>query len=647
MTLRPVVIDFESLFGEITPPPGHPHLDSNYSLSSMSTESYIRDPRFEAHGAAIKWSANHPARWYDERALRQVLKDEDWSDVFLIAWHCAFDGLILTHHYGVRPKMWGCPMSMARLLLPAHLSVSLDNVRKHLGMSPKITPYNLFKGLHWSEMSEDVRNQVARGAEDEVESIWHLFKHFGQQFPAEEYEIVDSIVDMFVNPALQADVPLLAQIWEKEDADKSRRMAALGVVAGDLQSSARFADLLRAEGVEPETKTSPKGNTIYAFAKTDDFMRDLLDDENERVRTLAEARLGAKSTIMQTRAETLGFMATRNGPAPAPQTPLCVYLRYCGAATLRPTGGDDTNFLNMKRQSPIRKTLLAPEGYWLAPLDSSQIECRVLHYLAGGSDEPVIQKFRAREDPYVDLASLFYKETIYKPRKGDPRFDEMEAKRGMGKQGRLMCGYGAAGKQFKITAKNGLYGPSVEISIEDANAFVALYRQENPSVTARNTGYWAQAERMIARLAGGPPLDWGPLHVKDGKIYLPNGTMMHYDSLEFHRPDGDEEVRDFERDGYWRLRTKRGWKKLWGSKLTQNICEAVSRVVISQALVRIKRMGVRTLNWPYDELLLLISKGDGDRQLLEDCKAEMVQEVPWLPGLPLDCEGELSERYSK
>lgn len=150
----------------------------DYTLKRLSTEAYIRDPRFEAHGAAIKWSKDHAARWYDQRELAFVLKQEDWSDVMLIAWHAQFDGLILSHHYQVYPKMFGCPMSMARLLLGNHISVSLDSVRQHFGLPAKTTPYNLFRGKHWSELTPDEQMQVGDGACNEVESIWILFDRF-------------------------------------------------------------------------------------------------------------------------------------------------------------------------------------------------------------------------------------------------------------------------------------------------------------------------------------------------------------------------------------------------------------------------------------------------------------------------------------
>ncbi len=210
------------------------------------------------------------------------------------------------------------------------------------------------------------------------------------------------------------------------------------------------------------------------------------------------------------------------------------------------------------------------------------------------------------------------------------------------------CGYGAAGKQFKITAKNGLYGPPVDISIEDADAFVRLYREDNPSITHRNTGYWKQCEDVLRVLAGGATQDFGPLLVHMHKIRLPNGAVMNYDTLEWHVPTPDEECRDFERGGYWRMKTRQGWKKMWGSKLTQNICEAVSRVIVSQAMLRIKKKyDFRTLNWPYDELLLLLPRDGHEDRNLELCMAEMRMTPSWLPGIPLDCEGSVSERYSK
>lgn len=626
-----VTLDFETEFSD------------DYTLSKSTTEGYVRDARFKALGCAVKMSPDLPTRWWHANELPEFFASIDWSTKSILCHHANFDGLILSHHYNVRPKFWFDTLCMARLLLGNHLSVGLDALAKHFKLQAKTVPYNLFKGRSWEQCVPVVQEQIALGACHDVELTFELFKILGKQMPKEEYAIVDLVTRMFTEPCLRADMQILADVWRDEAVRKQKAMADLNVNEAELQSAEKFAELLRAEGVEIGYKPSPKhpDKTIYAFAKTDQFMRDLLEDEDDRIRTLAEARLGQKSNIMQTRAETLGRMGRRG--------PLCVYLRYAGAGTLRVSGGDGANWLNFKRRSPIRKAILAPEGYFLAPIDSSQIECRVLHFLAGGINEPVIQKFIANEDPYVDLATRFYGEQIYKPGKDDPRKDEMEAKRGMGKQGRLMCGYGAAGPKFKITAKNGLYGPSVDIPLEEATRFVKLYRQDNPSICAKNTGYWAQASRMIARLAGGDPCDWGPLHVENHRLYVPNGAPLIYDTLEYYKPPTDErhKYKEWEQDGFWRVKTRQGWKTMHGPKLTQNICEAVSRLIVSQAAIRIARAGYRILNWPYDELLCLIPRDNHEARHVEFLLGEMRREPTWLPGIPLDAEVSVGERYSK
>lgn len=628
--MRLVIGDFETFYSK------------EYTLSKMTTESYVRDHRFEPHGGAIKWSVDTPARWYNPQQTKWILQNEDWADTLFVAHHCNFDGLILSNYYDVHPARLGCTLSMARMVLGNHISVSLDSVRKHFELPPKSTPYNLMIGRHWHEMPPETQEMVAAGACDEVESIWKIFHYLLPLIPVEELNIIDTTIKMFTEPLLCADSELLAQIWESEDKKKFQRQAALGVTPGELQSADRFADLLRAEGVEIEYKPGKSGQ-IPCFAKTDPFMRDfLLEHENDRIRGLAEARIGQKSTLMQTRAETLGWMASRG--------PLCVYLRHAGAGTLRVSGGDGANWLNFKRQSLIRKAILAPDGFELAPVDSSQIECRVAHYLAGGPGEPIVELFRRGEDPYVGIASQFYGERIYKPEKNDPRHDEMEAKRGMGKQSRLMCQYGAAAEKFKQTAKNGLYGPPVDIPIEEAARFVALYRSTTPSICARGEGLWAQCNWILQKLVENATVDWNEFcrfKIRDKKIYLPTGHWLIYDTLEFHVPHADEDCRDFERNGYYRLRTRDGWKTMWGSKLVQNLCEAVSRVIVSQAMIRITKQGYRVLNWPYDELLVLLPKDGRREEHVGRLMTEMKREPQWLPDIPLDAECVVGDRYAK
>ena len=71
-------------------------------------------------------------------------------------------------------------------------------------------------------------------------------------------------------------------------------------------------------------------------------------------------------------------------------------------------------------------------------------------------------------------------------------------------------------------------------------------------------------------------------------------------------------------------------------------------MIVSQAMIRIKKKyNIRTLNWPYDELLLLIPRNGREEEMLQLCIAEMTLEPSWLPGIPLAAEGALGERYDK
>jgi DNA polymerase family A len=589
------------------------YFDQDYTLKKLSTEEYIRDSRFEVHGAAIKWGVDHAARWYDRRQLDHILAEEDWSDTAVICHHAHFDCFILSHHFGIRPKLILDTLSMARLLLGNHHSVSLGSVRGHFALPPKNTPYERFKGKRFEELNEEVQALLAEGCSDEVESIWTIFEKLAADFPLEEFQIVDMTVRMFTEPKLRANTAILARLWMEEETKKVDALAKLGISAQALGSNDAFTTLLEEEGIEIAWKEGKNGK-IPAFAKTDDFMRDLLEDESERVRALAEARLGVKSSLLQTRAETIGAMAARGR--------LAIYLRYCGAHTTRWSGGDGSNFQNLKRGSDLRTALLAPEGFLLGILDFSQIECRILNYLAGQDD--VTERFRAGADPYTSLASRIYGRAITKD---DP------TERGTGKQAELSCGFGCGWRKFQRVAALGTYGPIVKLSDQEAETIVRLYRETHADVVA----YWREADIILARLNAGVKTQWGPVLCDDHKIFLPNGAPLIYDTLRWEQS---------EEGSGWKLQLRTGWTKIYGSKLVENIVQALARVVMSQAMIRLAMMYDIVL-CSHDEIVVLIPEDGTQDNALAWCKGVMKQEPQWLPGIPIEVEAHLDRCYSK
>ncbi len=240
---------------------------------------------------------------------------------------------------------------MGRVCFDGTVSLSLASLADKFGLKDKSVPYDLFRGKHWHEMNVWEQSAVAEGCKHDVELTWEIAQYLmgghalvPYPFPPSELPVVDLTVRMFTEPVLRGDLDLLGEAWTAEEESRQALFARLGVTASDLRKDATFAAMLVALGVEPQRKTTDKGNEKYAFAKSDWFMQDLVTSEDQDVALLAEARLKAHSSIYQTRAERLGWMATR-GHMP-------VYLSYAAAHTRRWGGGDKCNWQNFPRGNP-------------------------------------------------------------------------------------------------------------------------------------------------------------------------------------------------------------------------------------------------------------------------------------------------------
>jgi DNA polymerase len=620
-----MVLDFETFFSD------------DYTLKKMTTEAYVRDPRFEALGCGLHLVETGRSTFLEGPEVEIGLKCIDWSDTAVLAHHAQFDGLILSHHYGIKPRFWYDTLSMARLALGVHLSVSLGNLAQHFGLEGKSVPYNEFRGKRFADLDRDLLGRLGAGCLHDCALTLDIFKRLSQSnenpFPQDEYQVIDTTIRMFTEPVLEADIDLLGEIWIEEEKRRVGLLSELGATAKEIGSNETFIALLEAEGVEIEYKAGKNG-PIPAFAKTDPFMEELLEDVNPRVQALAAARLGIKSTIDQTRAERFGWMASR-GRSP-------VYLRYCGAHTTRWSGGDGVNWQNLRRGGKLRAAIKAPPGAVLVVVDSSQIECRILNEFAGQDD--VVERFRQWDatgdssyDPYIVNATAIY---------GRPITRADKAERGTGKQIELSCGFGAGDATIQKTARLGTYGPPVIIDLETARDWKLFYRRGHQRVEL----LWQQAEVALSRMLNFVNFDWGPLQVRCDeatgrrRISLPGCAELIYDSLEWHNPTADDPA--WLEPG-WRVKTRRGFPtKMYGAKLVENVVQYMARMVISQAANRIVKYGIKIATTTHDELVGVVPLDSG-QQAYEVMVTEMCRPPVWMPNLPLAAEGGVSERYEK
>lgn len=594
--MRLIAIDFETYF------------DSGYTLKKYTTESYVRDLRFKVHCMGIKKRSAPAVAISSGQFIK--LPEDTFSNCAVLCHHAQFDGLIMNHHYGWKPAMWFDTLSMARLALPHLKSHSLESLAEHFGLSAKTVPYNEFKGVH--NLPPELYNKLAEGCKHDVDLTYSIFTKILPSVPPEELRVIDATIRMFTEPVLELDKPRMEAYLKQTRDGKIAALDSLGITKAELQSSAKFAARIETLGVAVPTKQTLKGNTVFAIAKTDEGMKQLLESENETVVALAAARLDFKSTIGETRAERLLSMASRGA--------LCCYLKYWGAHTGRWAGGDSLNFQNLSRGSELRKCLIAPLGHQLVIIDLAQIECRLLNWLAG--EGSILTAFREGRDLYSEGASRFY---------GRPVTKENKLERHLGKTLELGCGYGMGWTKFQYTCRGGaLGGAPIELTEDEAKRAVASYRASHPAVVR----LWKQADRILDTLSiSHGRATWGPMKITQQRVVLPGGACLDYSNLTVA-------------DGEYATTTRKGTTKIYGAKLVENVVQALSRVVLSQAMLKIIARGWRVVLTVHDELVMVVPDAQVERCLVEGL--EIMKTAPvWADGLPLDAEGFTSREYSK
>lgn len=595
--MKVIGVDFETYY------------DQDYSLSKLTTEAYIRDPRFQIIGVSIK-AGRSKAKWFcgtEQELLSFLDKHIDWAEDAVLCHNTAFDGAILSWVLGRSPRLWLDTMSMARPLHLKTTGVSLWALSRHYKLGEKGTAVLDAKGKRREDFTPEQLAEYGEYCCNDIELTHKLFKHLAADTPPLEVQCIDLTIRMFTEPKFRLNTAVLRSYLKEVVDNKEKLIAEANQENRDkFMSNDLFAELLIAEGVDPPTKWSEKQKKmVYAFAKTDKGMKDLLSHDNPRVQALAACRLGVKTTIEETRAQRFIDISNR-GMLP-------VMLNYWGAGTGRFSGGDKVNLQNLKRGGTLRLALEAPVGYWVIASDLSQIEARILALVAGQHD--LVQVFADKGDPYCEFSSDVHGRTITKADK-DERF--------LGKTCILGLGYYTGPAKLRETLRQG----GLVISLEEAERIVKLYRKKYSSIPA----FWRKCANALDHMVMGGSgyiSEEFDIRYENHRVILPNGSVLHYPALEQHtNPETGETG--------LRYLSRGQWTKIYSGLLCENIIQALARGVIVEYLVTIGgKYGVSLQ--VHDEIVSVVLKS-----LVEEAKAfiETVMSTPvsWLPGLPVACE---------
>jgi DNA polymerase len=604
-----ITIDFETYYSR------------EYSLTRLTTEEYVRDPQFQVIGVAVKVNSE-PAEWFSGslEETAEWLAHFDWGNHFVLAHNAMFDAAILTWVFGQKPKAWFDTLSMARAMFGITVGGSLAKLVEHFGLGAKGLEVNDAKGLRLEDFPADQLAQYGEYCKNDVELTYKLYNEMSS-FPIIEKRLIDITIRMFSDPLLELDVDKLESHLVEVRDRKERLFTEAGITKEILNSSAKFAELLIKHGVEPPIKISPAtGKDTYAFAKSDSEFTALLEHPNEAVQALVAARVGAKSTLEETRTERFISIA-RRGHIGGALRRLPIPLKYYAAHTGRWGGSDKVNLQNLPSRGTeggkLKRCLVAPRGHVIIDCDSSQIEARVLAWLAGQTD--VLKLFATKQDVYRHMAARIY--GVYDIDKVTPE------QRFIGKTTVLGAGYGMGAVKFQAQ----LLTMGTDLDIDTCKFIIRQYRNANPSIST----WWNHLTLVLDNMVHNKPADvdkQGLMTLEPFTgISLPNGLMQNYPELTRHS------------NGDFTYKTRMGVNKIYGGKVAENLCQAVARCIIGEQMIQIEKL-YRVVLTVHDAIACVVPE---EEALIAQLYIEKCMRTPpsWAKGLPLDCESGMAQNY--
>jgi DNA polymerase bacteriophage-type len=276
--------------------------------------------------------------------------------------------------------------------------------------------------------------------------------------------------------------------------------------------------------------------------------------------------------------------------------------------------------------SAIRSCLVAPPGKVLVSADLSQIEARVVAWLAGQTD--ILAVFASGEDVYTFTAH---------------RIGSKD--RQLGKVCVLGLGFGMGPDKFVATAKT--YG--ITLTVQQAEEIVRAWRTANAKIAQ----FWWDCDRAFRDVVLGRG---GSARATVGRIAfvcargtvlvtLPSGRSLVYrDASIEHDPETGRDAITFMGLNQYTRRWERC--RTYGGKLVENIVQATARDIMAEALVDMDQRGFAPILSVHDEA---IAEADetGGATVLKALLDIMQRPRSWTWGLPIAAAGWFGKRYKK
>lgn len=634
-------------------------------LKKTGASRYSRDPSLIV--TVIAWAFDDdPVKSYTpftKIGLPHEIRTHIEAGGKVRAWNAFFEFCILRNYFGVdvKPEQMVCTMQAAlHAGLPGALgdcgpALKLNIVKDttaHALMLRMAKPRSVSPLVWWHNTDKDKLAALEKYCRRDVEAEREIAKNIP---PLPDREMQISIMDRKANShGLYLDQRLIDAMLSIADAATARL-------------NARCAQITNGQVTSPGSQTARLLEWLRPYAPVD-LSRASVEEALKRqdlpdhIREALELRqLAAKSSVKKLKAmlncvdpdgavrgvlayygaNRTGRFAGRliqpqNFPRPSikkPNQAIDMILKGGDAAGLDLLFGTPLNVL----ASCLRGTIIPRPGKKLLVCDASQIEARVVAWLAGQKD--ILDVFARGDDVYTYTAN--------KNGSTDRQFGKVLV---------LACGFGMGPSKFQDTAKT--YG--ISLSGPEAEAAVSGWRDANSHIRQ----LWWDTDKIVKNCIRAYALDGAP-HVlkindklsvrvgaaKNGSplmtILLPSGRNLFYRDIRLETDPADPRREQIVYSGSDPNTKKWGSVRTYGGKLVENITQAVARdIVIEQALwIEHKQLCTLILS-VHDELIF---EEDAERAVasFEEVKRLMSTSPAWAQGLPSACDGHIMERYGK
>jgi DNA polymerase bacteriophage-type len=663
------------------------HLDfetcAEVDLRKVGADVYSRHPSLVVTVVAWAWDTDPvqsaSVQWLTPRMLPGPgLFDHLKNGGAFKAWNASFEWAILVNHYGLRlsldPGQAICTMQAA---LHSGLPPSLDDAGPAVGSSYR---KNTSARRLMMQMSRPRRIEA-----DGTRRYWHVddpLKLRDLQAYCEDDVLAERDIDSMIAPlppselavsrldraanerGVRLDLPFvgaLKDLAKAETALLNAECAALtnGAVTSPGTQSARLLDWLCARLPTPLNDVSKESITgaLAGFERgafTGPVTQRVLEIRQEVAKSSLK-KLDAMERCVgpgdRVRGQLAYYGAFRTGrfagrlvqpqnfprpPHPSLKFDQASFVRYMlrndvDADFVRAAwvGNPLTNIA-----WSLRGCLIPAPGHVFVVRDLSQIEARVIAWLAGQQD--ILEVFVKGADVYVFTQNRLGLSS-----------------RQAGKTVVLGLGFGMGPAHFvDYAAKDGL-----TISLAESENIVREWREANPQIVQ----FWKRLGDTAMDLLRGfrgatverranSKISFCVSLARNGTclltMLLPSGRRLYYRNARIvHDPDRKRDSIVY--DGISPYTKKWGDVRTWGSKLAENATQATARDVIVEAALRVDgfKLGDLVLS-VHDELVFEVDEQRAGT-LAKGIQWEIDRRPSWARDLPVASEGAIMKRYGK